>query len=177
MQVLFLPLPWTLALCFAGWFLLQSGAAWLCFHMPDRWFKPDRFPFRITRWEKNGRLYGFLRVQQWKRWLPDGAAVVKGGYRKKKLTDFSERNLEQFVIESCRGELTHLLAILPFWLFGFIGPPAMLWWMLAYAIAVNMPCILAQRYNRPRFLRLLRLYDGKAKAQPTDPPSKQRRGR
>jgi len=41
--------------------------------------------------------------------------------------------------------------------------------MLAYAIAVNMPCILAQRYNRPRFLRLLRLYDGKAKAKSTDP--------
>ena len=88
---------------------------------------------------------------------------------KKKLTDFSERNLEQFVIESCRGELTHLLAILPFWLFGFIGPPAMLWLMLAYAIAVNLPCMLAQRYNRPRFLNLLSLYRGKAKAMPTDP--------
>jgi len=168
MQVLFLPLPWTLALCFGGWFFIQSGAAWLCFRMPDLWFRPDHFPFRPTRWEAKGRLYAFLRVHRWKRWLPDGAAAVKGGYRKKKLTDFSERNLERFVIESCRGELTHLLAILPFWVFGFIGPPAILWLMLAYALAVNVPCIIAQRYNRPRVLSLLRLYREKAKALSTD---------
>lgn len=158
MQVLFLPWAWTLALCVLGWFVFQSGAAWLCFHMPDQWFKPERFPFRTTRWEANGRLYAFLRVQQWKRWLPDGAAVVRSGYRKKKLTDFSESNLEQFVIESCRGELTHLLAIFPFWVFGFIGPPPILWIMLAYALAVNLPCMIAQRYNRPRIQRLLALY-------------------
>ena len=50
-----------LALCFGGWFFIQSGAAWLCFRMPDLWFKPDHFPFRPTRWEAKGRLYAFLR--------------------------------------------------------------------------------------------------------------------
>lgn len=158
MQLLFLPMPWTLALCVIGWFVFQTGAAWLCFHMPDRWFRPDRFPFRMTRWEANGRLYAFLRVQQWKRWLPDGAAIVKGGYRKKKLTDFSEANLERFIIESCRGELTHLLAIFPFWTFGFIGPTPILWMMLVYALAVNVPCMITQRYNRPRIQHLLRQF-------------------
>ena len=58
------------------------------------------------------------------------AAGWRGGRQgllpQKKLTDFSERNLELFVIECCRGELTHLLAILAFWLFGFTGLPAMM---------------------------------------------------
>jgi len=31
-----------------------------------------------------------------------------------------------------------------------------IWIMLAYAIAANLPCILAQRYNRPRVYELLR---------------------
>lgn len=161
MQIVYLSEPWTLVLCFVGWFLLQSGAAWLCFRMPDRWFKADRFPFRASRLETSGRLYAILHVHRWKRWLPDGAAVVKGGYRKKTLRDFSPQNLERFVVESCRGELTHWLAILPFWLFGFIGPPPILWIMLAYALAVNLPCIIAQRYNRPRIMHLLKLYQRK----------------
>mgnify|MGYP001298840671 CR=1 FL=1 len=165
MQLISLPAPWTLALCFIGWFVFQSGAAWLCFHMPDPWFKADRFPFRATRWEADGRLFAFLHVQRWKRWLPDGAAVVSGGYRKKNLTDFSAENLERFVVESCRGELTHLLAIFPFWVFGFIGPPILLWIMLAYALAVNAPCIIAQRYNRPRIQRLLKLYQCRGSAR------------
>ena len=172
MQVLFLPIPWTLALCVLGWFLFQSGAAWLCFRIPDRWFKPDRFPFRAARWETSGKLFAFLRVQQWKRWLPDGAAVVRGGYRKKHLMDFSEENLERFVVESCRGELTHLLAIAPFWAFGFIGPPSIVWMMLMYALAVNVPCMIAQRYNRPRILRLLDQYRRKRNPRASEPDGK-----
>ena len=39
---------------------------------------------------------------------------------------------------------------------------------LVYALAVNLPCIIAQRYNRPRVLSLLRLYREKAKALSTD---------
>jgi hypothetical protein len=29
--------------------------------------------------------------------------------------------------------------------------------MIFYAIAANMPCILAQRYNRPRFAKAARM--------------------
>jgi glycosyl-4,4'-diaponeurosporenoate acyltransferase len=28
--------------------------------------------------------------------------------------------------------------------------------MFIYALAVNLPCMIAQRYNRPRFLKILR---------------------
>jgi glycosyl-4,4'-diaponeurosporenoate acyltransferase len=59
-------------------------------------------------------------------------------------------NLQRFLTESCRAEMTHFFAILPFWLFGFIAPPEVILVMLVYAIALNMPCIIAQRYNRPR---------------------------
>ncbi len=134
MQILFLPLPWTLLLCFIGWFVFQFSAALLCLKMPDRWLSPHRFPFCAQRWESSGRVYAFLRVQRWKRLLPDGAAVLKSGYRKK------------------------VLAIFPFWVFGFIGPPIIIWMMLGYALIINVPCMIAQRYNRPRIQRILDTY-------------------
>ena len=151
MQILFLPTGWTIALCFSGWFLFQLAAALVCLKLPERMLSPERILFREREWEQGGRIYKRLfRVERWKQLLPDGAAITKGGYRKKRLTDFSRENLDRFLLESCRAELTHLLAILPFWVFGFIGPPRMIVYMLLYALAVNLPCIIVQRYNRPR---------------------------
>jgi glycosyl-4,4'-diaponeurosporenoate acyltransferase len=71
------------------------------------------------------------------------------------MDDFSELNLLKFLHESCRAELTHWLAIPPFIVFGLFTPPAALPIMFVYALAVNMPCILAQRYNRPRIQKHL----------------------
>ncbi len=107
--------------------------------------------------EKEGRIYDrVFRVSRWKRLLPDGGMVCrKHGFKKKHLVNFTEKTLNRFLVESARGELTHWLAILPFWIFGFIAPPQVIWYMLIYALLVNLPCIIAQRYNRPRVQRLL----------------------
>ena len=55
-------------------------------------------------------------VRKWKKFLPDGVAISKDGYRKRNLTDYSQENLELFLEESCRAELTQELAIIPFWI-------------------------------------------------------------
>jgi hypothetical protein len=75
---------------------------------------------------------------------------------------FSER---RFILESKRAELVHWLAILPFWVFGLWGPPIVIPIMFVYALAVNLPCIIAQRYNRPRLLRLLMLSENRRRAR------------
>lgn len=156
MRILFLPDYAALLLCFIIWPVFQVLAALLCKRLPDRFLNAGSFYFRSHRWESSGRFYErFLRIKKWKRLLPDGAAVSKSGYRKKHLTDFSEDNLDRFLIESCRAELTHLLAIPPFLLFGLFVPPYVILIMLLYAIAVNVPCVAAQRYNRPRIAALL----------------------
>ncbi len=145
-------------LFFVVWLALQIGAALIALSMPDNRLQPDALFFRARRWEDEGRIYDkLLDVRRWKGWLPDGgAAWKKKGYRKKKLTDLSQENLERFVLESARAELTHLFAIVPFWVFGFFAPPNVLWIMFLYALVVNLPCIIAQRYNRPRVRALLR---------------------
>ncbi len=165
MQILFLPASWTIAICFAGWFFFQLGAALICLKISEHLLSSDRYLFRERRWEQGGRFYRrMFKVDRWKHLLPDGAAVTKSGYRKKRLTDFSSENLERFLTESCRAELTHLLAILPFWLFGLIGPPRLIFYMLFYALAVNLPCVIVQRYNRPRIRALLEKMEYRARS-------------
>ena len=115
----------TISLCFVLWPLFQAGSAVLCLNLPDSAFRPDAFFFCSHSWEKNGQLYETLfAVKRWKHLLPDGGAVwKKKGYQKKRLTDFSEQNLNRFLVESARGEFSHWLAILPFWVFGLFAPP------------------------------------------------------
>jgi len=149
MRIIFLPDIWTIILCFIVWPVLQVAAALFCLKLPDRFFQPGAFFYRTHRWERDGRLYDrTLRVRRWKHLLPDGGMVwKKHGYSKKRLEDCSEGNLKRFLIESARGEMTHWLAIFPFWLFGFFTPSPVPWMMLAYALVVNLPCIIVQRYS------------------------------
>ena len=157
MQVLFLSEVWMVILFAIVWFVLQTSAAIISNIIPDRFYNTNNFLFRVRSWEQDGRFYQkVFRIRRWKHLLPDGAAVVKSGFRKKHLTDCSEKGLERFIVETCRAELTHLLAILPFWVFGFFAPPYVIWLMLLYALFVNLPCIVAQRYNRPKLVKLLR---------------------
>jgi glycosyl-4,4'-diaponeurosporenoate acyltransferase len=157
MRLIYVSTPMTLLLCFLVWPVLQVSAALICLYLPDRVYSVRSFFFRTHAFEKDGRIYDrIFRVSRWKHLLPDGGMVFKKrGFRKKHLDSFSEENLSRFLTESARGELTHWLAILPFWVFGFFAPPEVIWCMLLYALLVNVPCIIAQRYNRPRVERLI----------------------
>lgn len=158
MQIIVLPAYWTVILCFVVWLVIQVSAALICLRIPDRFFSPNSPLFRERAFEKQGKIYDTLFfVGTWKHLLPDGGVVwKKHGFRKKKLDNVSKEHLERFLVESARGELTHWLAIIPFFVFGFFTPMPVVWIMLVYALAVNLPCIVVQRYNRPRIARLLR---------------------
>lgn len=158
MQILFLPSGWTLLLCFVLWPVFQLSAAIICLKIPDRYYSPTSFPYKTFGWEQSGAIYDkVFKVRKWKGLLPDGGAAFSAGYRKKNLDSFSRTNLDKYVVESCRAEMTHLLAILPFWVFGLFTPFPAVFIMLFYALAVNIPCAIAQRYNRPRIERILKM--------------------
>jgi len=155
MQIIDLPAIWTVLLIAVLWPTLQMIAGELSRVLPDRFFN-YRSPFyRSQPWEKDGRIYQtWFKIRRWKQFLPDGGAIIPGGYSKKHLTDYSAANLDKFLNESCRAEFSHWLAISPFWLFGLIGPPVIIVFMLIYALIVNAPCIMAQRFNRPRIIKV-----------------------
>ncbi len=157
MRIIYLSTEWTLLLCFIVWPILQIVAAIVCLMIPNKSYSMDSIIFRSYDFEKEGKFYDrIFRVSRWKHLLPDGEIIWnKNGFNKKHLENFSNENLERFLIESARGELTHWLAIIPFWIFGFFTPSNVIWLMLIYALAVNFPCIITQRYNRPRVQKLL----------------------
>ncbi len=134
-----------------GCLVFQLSGALIALAVPDRWYERNHWMFRLRKFEKSGEFYDrVFRVSRWKKYLPDG-----GKYKKKHLNDMSPKGLEKFIIESKRAELSHILGFIPFFAFILFTP----WYtwpiLLVYALLVNIPCWMAQRYNRPRVERLL----------------------
>ena len=146
-----LPLPWIAVLNVVLWPLIQLGLAWGFTRMPVRWFdgppRPQRGnPEFYERW---------FHIRKWKARLPDGAAWFAGGFAKGGMDSADPEYLRRFIAETRRGEACHLCALAFTPLFFLWNP----WWgnvvVTAYALAANLPCILAQRYNRLRLAALL----------------------
>jgi glycosyl-4,4'-diaponeurosporenoate acyltransferase len=140
-----------------GWLVIHLGVAKALNGVKIERFNPDAWLYRERKFEKNGQLYtGLFRIKRWKDRLPDGAAIFKKGFRKKHLLASDPEYLGLFLRETCRAELTH-------WIVIFISPVFFLWnlewvgWiMILYALLVNLPCIIAQRYNRIRIAGILK---------------------
>ena len=151
-----LPRLITVGVDIAAWLAIHIGVSYLATRTPLSSFNPDSWFFRRRRWERNGRLYSrFFVVKRWKKRLPDGAAAFKEGFEKRHLRDTSEEYFADFIRETCRAELTHWMVLL----FGPVFLIWNIWWvgviMVAYASAVNLPCIITQRYNRIRLRRMV----------------------
>ncbi len=149
------PVLWMILADFAAWLAIHLGTVWLANRVPDVWLERDHAMFRERRWEDGGRIYQrLLGIRRWKRLLPDGSSLFRGGFPKKRLGERTQAYYRAFIRESRRAELAHWVAIPPASLFFLWNPVGVGFVMIGYAVLVNLPCILAQRYNRPRFDRL-----------------------
>ena len=147
-----LPIGWIVVLNVVGWPVIQFGLAWVFTLMPVTWFEPSG----AQPWEQGGRFYErMFGIKRWKDLLPDAARWFEGGFAKGSLAGLDPAYLRRFIRETWRGELCHWFAFGCVPVFFFWNP----WWadmvMVGYAVMANIPCILAQRYNRLRLRRLL----------------------
>ena len=154
MRIIDLPVIPTIIIDFVAWFIFHMAAALITLKMPDKYFASDNWLYKCRKWEKQGRFWhDAFKVKNWKNKLPDGAAILGRGFAKKTLQENDPKFLNQFALESRRAELTHYLAMLPAILFFLWNPVWVGFVMIIYALIANMPCIIAQRYNRPRLLK------------------------
>ena len=154
-MIFHLATPVTIIIDIVAWFIIHMSVSYIMSRQPLASFKLDSRLYRQRSWEKNGRIYERLfRLKSWKKKLPDGAAVFKNGFEKKRLKETSQRYLLDFISETCRAELTHWIVLL----LGFIFLIWNIWWvgivMIIYATVANMPCIITQRYNRIKLRRI-----------------------
>lgn len=102
--------------------------------------------------EKSGELYQeVFRVKLWKDYVP-----AFGTFDKKHLNiKVSGEYLSCYLLESVRAEVVHYLCLIFTFLFLLIASPAAERFLWIFFSFINFPCIIIQRYNRPRFERIL----------------------
>lgn len=148
------PLWTVVAVDAAAWALVQVGAGYVGHRLPDRLLEGDGRLLSERRWERGGRFYvETARIRRWKRLLPEAGAFFAGGVSKRRLPGRGADDLALLARETRRAELVHWLAMAPTPVFVALNPPILAPFMLGYALAVNLPCIAAQRYNRIRLVR------------------------
>ncbi len=138
-----------------GWALIHLGVGFLASRIADDSFDPRDKLFRTRVWERNGEIYqSVFRVRLWKKFLPSGGKIF-GLFSLNRFRSSAGNYTRKWIVESCRAELTHWSAMLPALSF-LLWNPFEAWLInLIYAICANIPCIISQRYNRPRIQALV----------------------
>lgn len=125
--------------------------------MDRKWFQPDLWLFRCRSWEREGRFYRSLHVQQWKDKLPDMSKIFPKFLTPKQVDSTMGANqVHQVVEETCKAEAVHWglsAACGMFFLLCKTWKNALVLWLI-YFLVFNLPFIIIQRFNRPRLVRL-----------------------
>lgn len=103
--------------------------------------------FRPRSWEK--AFYQKLRLRRWKGKLP---TYAPGQF------SLEENSLHRIIQNMCGAEVVHeiimLLSFLPVFTIPLFGEPVVFWTTSVCAALFDSLFVMAQRYNRPRLVRL-----------------------
>ena len=125
----------------------------ICITIDDSFFDYKKACYKQKKWENNGKWYDkTLKIKKWKNVIPQH--IGKDGFSKRHFESLSIEYIDQFILETCRGEWNHkyctiysIIAIIisPFWYGLFLG---------LITFIFNLACIAIQRYNRIRLLKV-----------------------
>lgn len=138
------------------WTVWGTLVGYVFHRLPAAWFAHDDAVTRIRRWERQGQFWAdHTRVRRWKKRLPEAGDLFTGGFSKRRLRTRDVEYLERFLVETRRAEWVHwvVFAIAP--LFFLWNKPWLAGVMIAYGLLANLPCLITQRYNRARLVRIL----------------------
>lgn len=122
--------------------------------IPKSWIHADDFPFKTCGFEKNGRLYDKLGVRKWQSKVLDMSKLFPKFIPKKKLDGDVKSAMPLMIKETCIAELVHWLLILPgFYCLNLWEGTGGIVIVILYELG-NIPYIIIQRYNRPRFIAM-----------------------
>jgi len=124
--------------------------------LPKSWFDWTKYPYAAYRFENGGRYYEKFHIRKWQNKLPDMSRIFKKIMPPKAVKGtLSKETLIIMIQETCIAEFTHFtigfMGFVCLWLWSELGGFCM---SLAYFLG-NIPFILIQRYNRPRFIKVL----------------------
>ena len=121
--------------------------------------RPDweKAPYAEWGWEDSGRAYEKVGIRRWKDFVPDVSKMFSAIVPRKAFSGRPDAaKLKDMLLETCVAELVHYilcvagLPLLRLWP-GFGGAAV----YGVYVVLGNLPFIMIQRYNRPRFRKML----------------------
>lgn len=148
------------------WLSVNIIVPWLVrFLVPKRFFNENALLFKERSFEST--LYRKLKVVRWKDKLPDAGKLIH--FQRDTLPqDINRDYINRFITECCIAELGHLtVGILGFasLFFVFLFPDSnttelfMIFLILSIMdFIIQMLFVIIQRYNRPRLIKLRKLY-------------------
>lgn len=153
---LLMPQSATVVVDVLAWGTFHSVTGYAAYRLDESRLARDGWLLRIRAFEDGGRWHRRrLRIHRWKDRLPEAGALF-GGVSKRQLPAYDRDGLELFARETRRAELTHWWAMACGPLFVLWNPPLASALLIGYGVAINLPFILIQRYNRARIQTLLR---------------------
>ena len=123
--------------------------------LPRSLYRPDAFPYRLWKWEDNGKIYTKIGVHLWKDHVPDMSRIIPGMVKKKANMARTPESMRILILETCGAELIHDLLIIfisPLVFAAIRGPLGVLAAAI-YALG-NLLFVIIQRYNRPRLVEI-----------------------
>lgn len=153
---LVMPQSLTIVVDVLAWGVFHSATGYAAYRLDQSRLCRDGWVLRPRRFEIGGRWYRRrLRIHRWKDRLPEAGGLFPGGLSKRQLPGYDAAALQLFVQETRRAELAHWWAMGCGPLFALWNPPLATGLLMTYGVAVNLPFILIQRYNRFRAQPLL----------------------
>ncbi len=124
--------------------------------LPEKFLAKDYVFTRILFFEKNPNWFKkYLRINKWKDKMPELGGFFKEGFQKRSVANGEIAQLKQFIKETRRAEIAHWLMTAG-WIFTiFFNPPWAIMFNIIFAHIVNFPCLIIQRYNRVRLIKVL----------------------
>lgn len=142
------------------WFSAHMYVSKLFLRISDQHYIDGPLKLKSFNFENRGSVYQRLfKVKAWKDRVPEGSQFFTNTYNKRELKDNSRETIDAFLVEVNRAEITHwgILFTLPLVL--LFNPRWAYKLHILYALLANIPFIIIQRYNRPRFEAIQRKYN------------------
>ncbi len=150
----------TIAVDVLAWGAFHGATGYAAHRLSDERLVRDEWLLRPRRFETANWYRGRLRIHRWKDRVPEAGGLFRGGVSKSHLPAHDVAGLQMFVRETRRAELAHWWALCCGPLFILWNPPLAAGLLLAYGVAINLPFIAIQRYNRVRASSLLQRISG-----------------
>ena len=126
--------------------------------LPEKFLKKDYFFTHILFFEENPNWFKkYLLINKWKDKMPELGGFFKKGFQKRSVANGEIAQLKLFIKETRRAEIAHWLMTAGWILTTLFNPMWAVIFNIIFAHVVNFPCLIIQRYNRVRLIKVLNM--------------------